>query len=244
MKDEILTGTQFAHSEMVPELGLHVITPDMEVWNQPFDTLSDEFRSAFWHSSMPYWAIFWPGGQILSRHIIDFPNIVRNKRVVDLGAGSGALSLACIVSGCKNVVANDIDEMSLGATLLNAEKNNLMNPNKLHISNKNFLEGNLEENANELANQCDVLLVGDMYFDEQIGDKISVLAFKYASFGNNTSDGRQKLVLIGDPGRWYLKDKKKKHLNSLRCIAKYELTEEIKTHNYGLTQGLIYDLIV
>merc|ERR1712062_954708 len=201
-----------------------------EVWKQPYDQVSEEFQSTFWHSSMPYWAIFWPGGQILSRYIIDFPNLVRNKRVVDIGAGSGAASIASIISGCDSAIANDIDEMSSGATLLNAQANN-----------HNYLQGDLDEKARYLANNADVLLVGDMYFDEEIGDKLSILLTKYIKCDTDANDKIRKRVLIGDPGRWYLRDKNKKR-DKLKCVAKYELSDEIKRHNYGLVQGVIYEV--
>jgi len=240
LKDEILKTTKFVNSEMVPEFGLHIITPDMEVWNQPYDQLSEDFRCSFWHSSMPYWAIFWPGGQILSRYLLDFPNVVRNKRVIDIGSGSGGASLASIISGCETVTANDIDDMSLSATLLNAQTNNLLDSGKLRVSNDNFLEGNVEDNARYLASHADVLLVGDMYFDEEIGDKLSVLLSKYRKSDTNSEIKNQKKILIGDPGRWYLRDKNKKK-DRLKCIAKYELSDDIKRHNYGLVQGVIYE---
>ena len=94
-----------------------------------------------------------------------------------------------------------------------------------------------------MADQSDVLLVGDMFFDDDIGDKLSSLVSNYISIGLESSpDKQQKIVLIGDPGRWYLRDKDKKTLNQLRCIAKYELTDEIKAQHYGFTQGFIYEV--
>ena len=244
-KHDISISTNFVPSVMVPEFSLHVITPEMEIWKQPFAKFPEKLRDVFDANNDPYWAIFWPGGQVLSRYVIDLPTVVKDKRIVDLGAGSGGLSIASILSGCESVLANDIDNMSINAILLNAEKNDLMSTNKLQVSNKNFLEGNLANNAKDLADQSDVLLVGDMFFDDDIGDKLSSLVSNYISIGLESSpEKQQKLVLIGDPGRWYLTDKNKKNLNPLRCIAKYELTDEIKAQNYGFTHGFIYEVTV
>jgi len=68
----------------------------------------------------------------------------------------------------------------------------------------------------------------------------SILLTRYIKSDNSSEIKNHKKVLIGDPRRWYLRDKKKKKDN-LKCIAKYELTDEIKRHNYGLVQGVIYE---
>lgn len=241
-KLQIRKNTQFVRSQMVPEFGIHGITPDMKIWYQPSDKLPNDF---FAKNPDPYWAIFWPGGQILSRYILDFPSWVKNRRVLDLGTGCGALTLASIMAGCKSVIANDIDALSLAAVLLNMETNNL-NCDKVKITKNNFLEGDLKENATDLASQTDVLLVGDMYFDEILGDRLSQLLLHYMS--NSFNESEQKMVLIGDPDRWYLKGKREKHVknssDSLTCVAKYELSNEIKAQNYGLTQGFVYTMLV
>ena len=45
----------------------------------------------------------------------------------------------------------------------------------MKVSQKNYLEGSMSENAEELAAMSDILLIGDMYFDEVIADRISEL---------------------------------------------------------------------
>ena len=60
-------------------------------------------------------SIFWPGGQALSRYILDGgrDKFLTGKRVLDLGCGSGAASLAALKAGAKKpVYANDIDQVS------------------------------------------------------------------------------------------------------------------------------------
>ncbi|HMN52989.1 MAG TPA: hypothetical protein PKC32_02220, partial [Sphingopyxis sp.] len=39
----------------------------------------------------PYWAHHWAGGLALARHVLDHPESVAGRRVLDLGAGSGGM---------------------------------------------------------------------------------------------------------------------------------------------------------
>lgn len=70
----------------------------------------------------PYWAFCWASGQALARHLLDHPAIVRGRRVVDLGTGSGIAAIAAAQAGAAEVVAVDVDPTALGAARLNAEQ--------------------------------------------------------------------------------------------------------------------------
>ena len=59
-KHDISISTNFVPSVMVPEFSLHVITPEMEIWKQPFDKLPEKLRDVFDTNHDPYWEIFWP----------------------------------------------------------------------------------------------------------------------------------------------------------------------------------------
>lgn len=71
----------------------------------------------------PYWAFCWASGQALARHLLDHPELVRGRRVVDLGTGSGIAAIAAALAGAREVVAIDVDPTALGAARLNAEHN-------------------------------------------------------------------------------------------------------------------------
>ena len=51
----------------------------------------------------PWWSIYWPGGQVLARTILDNPGLVKDRNVLDLGSGCAALSIAALRSGAKEL---------------------------------------------------------------------------------------------------------------------------------------------
>jgi predicted nicotinamide N-methyase len=73
----------------------------------------------------PFWAFCWGSGQALARYLLDNPERVRDKHVVDLGTGSGIAALAAAHAGARTILALDLDPMSRRAAELNAEHNGL-----------------------------------------------------------------------------------------------------------------------
>jgi predicted nicotinamide N-methyase len=73
----------------------------------------------------PFWAFCWGSGQALARYLLDHPDRVRDKRVVDLGTGSGIAALAAARAGAERVIALDLDPISRRAAELNARHNGL-----------------------------------------------------------------------------------------------------------------------
>src|SRR5690349_7151761 len=71
----------------------------------------------------PYWAHTWAGGTALARHILDHPDTVQGRNVLDLGTGAGLVAIAAARAGAASVTAADIDPNAIAATKLNAEAN-------------------------------------------------------------------------------------------------------------------------
>lgn len=72
-----------------------------------------------------YWAFCWASGQVLAREILQNPHWVRGKKVMDFGAGSGIVAIACALAGAREVIACDIDEDALLSCIENAQLNNV-----------------------------------------------------------------------------------------------------------------------
>ena len=71
----------------------------------------------------PYWAFCWGSGQALARFVLDHPEEVADRWVVDFGAGSGVVAIAAALAGARRVVAVDRDRNALCAIKANASAN-------------------------------------------------------------------------------------------------------------------------
>lgn len=99
-----------------------------------------------------YWAFCWASGQVLARYILDNPEVVKNKRVMDFGAGSGIVAIAAMMAGAKQVIACDIDPDALLSCQHNAALNNVA--------------FELHPNLFEFDEEIDLLIAADVLYDK------------------------------------------------------------------------------
>jgi predicted nicotinamide N-methyase len=102
---------------LVPEIVLHLATEVVPLWRKTEEELEASGVPP------PYWAFAWAGGQALARYVLDNAEIVRGKRVLDFGSGSGLLSIAAAKVGAAHVLAADIDVFANAAIAFNCEAN-------------------------------------------------------------------------------------------------------------------------
>ena len=217
--DFIESQLRVSRDHLTPELPLHLLTPSCPLYHAPAQAgLPD-----------PWWAIYWPGGQVLARTILDNPSLVRGRRVLDLGSGCGALSLAALASGAGAVTANDIDTNAVTATLVNMKLNNIKEEN-IDFLTENLLEG---QNQNILEN-IDTLLIGDMFYDEVIGSSVLEICRRFVSISQD------KEVLLGDPGRWFWISSEDEVQSLFTCISQHSLPTTTKMENYGFDTGFAW----
>ena len=98
-----------------------------------------------------YWAFCWGSGLALARYLYTHPEWVRDKKVVDLGSGSGVCAIAAAKCGASSVIACDNDPDALAATAINASVNNC--PVTLATS------------LEELSPDNDLLIMSDVLYD-------------------------------------------------------------------------------
>lgn len=100
-----------------PQIALWLVEP--EAMRRPFS--ADEIRTI--QDNPAYWAFCWASGQVLAREILANPQWVAGKKVMDFGAGSGVVAVACVLAGAREVIACDIDPDALLASAANARLN-------------------------------------------------------------------------------------------------------------------------
>ena len=108
------------------ELRRPPLCPEIELWLLGNEVdLEGGCEELAAHEEPPFWAFCWGSGQALARYVLDHPDLVRDKDIVDLGTGSGIVALAAAHAGAKSVLALDRDAVSRCAAELNARQNGL-----------------------------------------------------------------------------------------------------------------------
>jgi predicted nicotinamide N-methyase len=173
----IVANTRKLSPPLVPEIRLHLAEESLPIWQKTEEELGEM------NVPPPYWAFAWAGGQALARYILDNPELLTGKRVLDLGSGSGLTAVAAMKAGAASVLAADIDRMALAAIALNAELNGVA----VDTTYDNLLAKPLQA--------FDVILVGDLFYERALAESVSRFIDLAAAQG--------VLVLIGDPQRNY-----------------------------------------
>ncbi|WP_246755222.1 methyltransferase [Rhizobium lusitanum] len=147
----------------------------------------------------PYWAHYWGGGLVLARYLLDRPEAVAGRRVLDLGAGSGIVGIAAAKAGAADVHAADIDPYAIAAVGLNAALNDAA------------VQPVLADLTRGEPPAVDVVCVGDLFYEAALAKRVT--AFLDRCLAQGTA------VLIGDPWRAYLP------ASRLRLLTEYAVPD-------------------
>jgi predicted nicotinamide N-methyase len=183
LAERLRAETRLLSVPLLPELVLHLITEECRLWR------GSEADAAQAGLPEPYWAFCWPGGQALARHLLDHPDLVRGKRVLDFGSGGAVEGLAALRSGAASLLCADLDPVAGLSARLNLAANPALAP----------LAGRLSTTTEDLVGQdvdAEVVLAGDVFYDKDLAARGRAWLERLA--------GQGKLVLLGDPARGFL----------------------------------------
>ena len=175
---------------LVPEILLHLAEESLPIWQRTEEELGEIGLPP------PYWAFAWAGGQALARHVLDHPEIVRGKRVLDFAAGSGLVGIAAGRAGARAVEAADIDRFAHAAIALNATENATRNATVDATPGTTCGITVLAADIVGIDGGWDVVLAGDIAYERDLAERVFAWLESLAARGAE--------VWIGDPGRSYL----------------------------------------
>lgn len=174
----ILDNTRPRPIPLCPEIALRVADEALPLWEKTEEELGEMGVPP------PFWAFAWAGGQALARYVLDNPVVVRGRRVLDLGAGSGIVAIAALKAGAASAVAADPDPWAADATRLNAAMNGV----GVETVAVDVLDGP--------CGGWDCIMAGDLFYERALGERVLSFLDRAGAAGADT--------LIGDPGRGYL----------------------------------------
>lgn len=162
---------------------------------------------------LPYWAFAWAGGLAIARYLVDHPDEVAGKRVVDIASGSGLCAIVAMRAGAESAHAVDIDPLSEAAVAVNARANGV----RVGFSGQDPLDSP--------PPPCDVILAGDVCYEETMANHLLDWLGRAASQGTR--------VLIGDPGRTYLPA-------GLERVASYRVRTSLELENAEIKESAVF----
>ena len=168
----------------VPEVRLH-LAEDPTVWWARMEARADT------RLAPPYWASAWAGGRAVARYVLDHPETVAGRRVLDLAAGSGLVAIAAGLAGAAKVVANDVDPYAIAAITLNAKANGVA----VTECHADLLDGT-GDCADGCSADAQTVVAGDVFYNDALAERMLAFLDRMAARG--------ALVLVGDPGRGHV----------------------------------------
>jgi predicted nicotinamide N-methyase len=206
----VLRGTRLRAVPGLEAIRLHLADEVLPLWR----AVGIETGEA--DPAIPYWAFAWAGGLALARYLLERPEVVAGRRVLDLASGSGLCAIAAALSGGAEVAAVDVDPRAIAATELNARAAGV----RVDTLQRDILD--------EAPPDVDVVLAGDTWYEAGFARRVLPWLERANSAGID--------VLVGDPGRRYLPT------DRLELLATYEVRTTTELEDLAQKTGSVYRL--
>lgn len=206
----IADNTRLLPTPHAPELVLHLADEITPLWKLTEEALEEIGLPP------PFWAFAWAGGQALARYVLDHPEIVRGKTVIDFATGSGIVAVAAMKAGARSVLAADIDVFCEAAVAMNATANGV----EVAFTDANLL--------NAPPPPADVLLAGDICYEGPMATAVMAWLAQGRAAGAT--------VLVGDPGRTYFPK------DGLEKLAEYQVPTTRELEDLAIKRTSVWTL--
>ena len=174
----VLAFTEVQTHPLVPEVRLRLAHDTIGLWEDAEEAMG---RGEL---APPFWASVWPGGLALARYLLQHPELVLGRPVIDVATGSGVVAIAAALAGARSVVAYDTDELAVHAAQMNACLNRV--PVAVYEADVRLVS----------APSGALVTAGDVFYDRDIATAMLEGLTTLAEAGSD--------VLIGDPYRSFL----------------------------------------
>jgi predicted nicotinamide N-methyase len=204
----ILDNTRLQRPPHTPEIVLHLADEVTPIWRMTEEALGEMGVPP------PFWAFAWAGGQALARYVLDHPESVAGKRVIDFAAGSGLVGVAAMKAGAAHTLCADIDDFCASAVTLNAEANGVA----LDFTAANLLEAP--------PPAVDVILASDIAYEKPLAAQVRAWLTE--------AHARGIKVLIGDPRRTYFSTE------GLVQLAEYQVETTRELEDFAIKRSGVW----
>ena len=208
--DFIAANTRLQAVPHAPEISLWLADEITPLWR-----LTEEELGAM-GLPPPFWAFAWAGGQALARWLLDHPDQVAGKRVIDLATGSGLVAVAAMKAGAASVLAADIDPFCAAVVAANARSNGV----EIAFTDADLLDAP--------PPSVDLICAGDVFYEKPMAE--AVLAWLKQAQANGTR------VIVGDPGRTYFPK------SGLTLLAEYTVPTTRELEDQEVKRSRVWSL--
>jgi predicted nicotinamide N-methyase len=193
-----------------PEIRLHVADEITLIWRMTEDALGELGLAP------PFWAFAWAGGQAIARYLLDNPDAVRGKAVLDFASGSGLCAIAAMKAGADRTLACDIDPLCRAAIALNAEANGVV------------VDSVIADLLDRPPPAVALILAGDICYEKPLAERVLAWLAEAHAAGSR--------VLIGDPGRNYFPRQ------GLEQLAEYQVQTTRELEDFEIKKTGVWTL--
>ncbi len=209
-EDFVRAQTGIAPVPFVPEVRLHMAEDAIALWETTESARGERGLPP------PFWAFAWAGGVGVARYVLDHPELVAGRSVLDLAAGSGLVGIAAALRGARSVRAAEIDAYAVAAIGVNAAANGV----RVDAAVEDLLDGD--------GGPAEVVLAGDVFYERAMAARFLPFLLR--------ARARGAVVIVGDPGRAYLPRER------FAALAAYEVPVVADLEDTALKATTVWEL--